>query len=254
MTHTMGLLGAVHEDLLGTRLEWLRAGTDLLLAHTDGLTDAEVTAPSLLPGWSRAHLLAHLARNADALLNLLTWARTGVETPMYTDLAQRERDIEQGACAPPARLRADVRATAAGLDAAIAELPSRSWTAPVRSALGRDIPASDVPWLRVRELWIHLVDLGTGASFGDLPTALVDALLTDVAGALGRRPGVPELLLEATDRTETAWRLPAGAAGPARVTGSAAGLLALLTGRTGDASVRGLDPRPDELTAIPVWL
>ena len=33
-------------------------------------------APSALPGWTRAHVLTHLARNADAMVNLLTWART----------------------------------------------------------------------------------------------------------------------------------------------------------------------------------
>nr|WP_254126579.1 maleylpyruvate isomerase N-terminal domain-containing protein [Amycolatopsis sp. CA-230715] len=29
------------------------------------LGDADVRAPSALPGWSRAHVLAHLARHAD---------------------------------------------------------------------------------------------------------------------------------------------------------------------------------------------
>src|SRR5947209_4673969 len=52
--------------------------TDRLLVSLDKLDDDAVGEPSLLPGWTRGHVLAHLARNADALVNLLTWARTGV--------------------------------------------------------------------------------------------------------------------------------------------------------------------------------
>ena len=51
-------------------------------AHLRGLMmrmgDDAFAAPSALPGWSRAHVLTHVARNADAMINLLTWARTGV--------------------------------------------------------------------------------------------------------------------------------------------------------------------------------
>jgi len=37
--------------------------------------------PSLLPGWTRAHVLAHLARNADAMRNMLAGARSGSLAP-----------------------------------------------------------------------------------------------------------------------------------------------------------------------------
>jgi uncharacterized protein (TIGR03083 family) len=64
-------------------LDRLAAATGLLLATAAALGDAEVRGPSLLPGWSRGHVLTHIARNADGLGNLLRWARTGAETPMY---------------------------------------------------------------------------------------------------------------------------------------------------------------------------
>jgi maleylpyruvate isomerase len=57
------------------------AATDLLLESAAGVSDEQAREPSLLPGWSRGHLLAHVGRNADSLRNLLVWARTGVETP-----------------------------------------------------------------------------------------------------------------------------------------------------------------------------
>ncbi|MFG1700137.1 maleylpyruvate isomerase N-terminal domain-containing protein [Nonomuraea sp. NPDC049309] len=59
----------------------LTAATDRLLATAASLSDADLAAPSLLPGWTRGHVLAHVAQNAGSCLNLLTWARTGVRTP-----------------------------------------------------------------------------------------------------------------------------------------------------------------------------
>ena len=46
--------------------------------------------------WTRAHLLTHFARNADSLGNLLAWAETGVEQPMYGSGMARDDDIEAG--------------------------------------------------------------------------------------------------------------------------------------------------------------
>jgi DNA-binding CsgD family transcriptional regulator len=45
-----------------------------LVAAAGRMTDAEAREPSLLPGWTRGHVLTHVARNADALTNLLSWA------------------------------------------------------------------------------------------------------------------------------------------------------------------------------------
>src|SRR4051794_32037904 len=98
-------------------------GTDLLTSTVDDLPDAALAEPSLLDGWSRAHLVGHLARNADALINLLTWARTGVETPMYPDQQSRERDIERSAGQFPDALRADLLDGIGRLEQAIAALP-----------------------------------------------------------------------------------------------------------------------------------
>lgn len=212
-----------------------REGSALLRTVVDGLTEDGVRAPSLLPGWSRAHLLTHLARNADALGNLLTWARTGTETPMYPDPATRLDDIETGARRPAAEVVADLGEADARLLQAMATLPEPAWAAPVRSALGRTIPASEVPWLRTREVWIHAVDLaGGGVDFDAFPADLVDALLTDAGRTVGGKEGCPPVVLRPTDRART-WALgPAGEPGgqPAgEVRGPAAGLAGWLLGR-----------------------
>ena len=60
-------------------------------------TPTSVGAPSLLPGWTvgpRAHPRGAQRRR---LINLLTWARTGVETPMYASPAGPRRPASRPA-------------------------------------------------------------------------------------------------------------------------------------------------------------
>ncbi|MFD0327451.1 maleylpyruvate isomerase N-terminal domain-containing protein [Streptacidiphilus monticola] len=65
------------------------------------LTDSEVREPSLLPEWTRAHVLTHIARAADSRTRLLTAARTGAQLPQYLSEEERSRQIEAGpACLP----------------------------------------------------------------------------------------------------------------------------------------------------------
>ena len=84
--------------------------TDRLLASAAALTGARVREPSLLPGWTRGHVLTHVARNGDGLGNLLRWARPGTRTPMYASREARRSDIEAGAGLCAADLAADVQA------------------------------------------------------------------------------------------------------------------------------------------------
>src|SRR4051812_29859975 len=110
-------------------LQWWADGERAVARLVDGLTDDDLAAPSGLPDWSRAHVVAHLARNADALVNLLTWARTGVETPMYPSREARNAGIETTAAQPAAELRADYSAACARFADAVDALPESAWTA-----------------------------------------------------------------------------------------------------------------------------
>ena len=76
-------------------VEMVVATTRYLGALSD-LTDEDMRAPSLLPGWTRGHVVTHLARNADAFCNLLHWAESGQEHYMYDSREQRNADIEAG--------------------------------------------------------------------------------------------------------------------------------------------------------------
>jgi maleylpyruvate isomerase len=181
-------------------LPWMRAGTGHVFALVAKLSDAELAEPSALPEWSRAHVVAHLARNAEALIRLVTWARTGVETPMYPSRDARAADIAASAGHPPERLRAELADTAAELDAALTALTSAQWQAQVRSALGRPLPAAQVPWMRIREVWLHAVDLDAGAEVADVPDGVLDLLLDEVTGTLSAADGCPAVELVPTDR------------------------------------------------------
>jgi maleylpyruvate isomerase len=233
---------------LTATLPWMRQGTAYLLACVGRLTDDQLQAPSGLPGWRRAHVAGHVARNAEALARLATWARTGAANPMYTGPEQRAAEIEASAALPAAVLRSEIATTAAALDDALAMLDDASWAATVRSAQGREIPAAEIPWMRIREVWIHAVDLEAGAAFGDLPGGVVDLLLDDVTGVLSGREDCPPAVLRPSDR-DREWRLgPGPATAAASMTAPAADLAGWLTGRVAGSAL------PGEFPALPRWL
>jgi maleylpyruvate isomerase len=224
-------------------LDWMRDGEAHVLGFVAHLDDNALTAPSRLPGWSRAHVVGHLARNADALQNLVTWARTGIETPMYVSVQQRADGIEEAAAQEPDTLRSDVVAASERLLTALEALGDETWDAPIRTARGRPITAAEIPWMRVRENWVHAVDLGTGARFADMPSGAVDRLVDEVAGDLAGRDECPAVTLTATDR-DPGRRWTIGPEGDTTdVSGTAAELLAWLIGR-----------EPGDYPPVPAWL
>lgn len=211
------------------------------------LDDAQVVAPSLLPGWTRGHVLTHLARHADACINLLTWARTGVVTPAYPDPKQRESDIAAGAPRPLAQQLADVRESAARFAAAAQEMAAEAWTA-VLDIPGAPQPAARVVWRRLREVEVHHVDLAAGYAPADWPEAFSRRLLRELVADFTDRPAVPALVLRADGiRQEMVLGHPQGTT---TVTGPAHLLAGWLAGRTDgtglSVSPHGPPPTPPD--------
>jgi maleylpyruvate isomerase len=223
-------------------LRWMSQGTALLAGTVAGLGDAEFERPSGLPVWTRKHLLAHLAANAEALRRLTYWARTGEETPMYASTEQRNADIETGSRLPASRLRAWMTEAAARLAEDLDALPADAWANPVATAQGRIVPASEIPWMRAKEVWIHAADLDAGVGFDDFPAELCAALLTDVTGVRSRRHEGHGVLLRSTDSDES-WQIT-GPDPVSDVRGTRAALSRWVTGR----GTHGLSPStPPEL-------
>ncbi|GAA5136974.1 hypothetical protein GCM10023339_76640 [Alloalcanivorax gelatiniphagus] len=167
--------------MLNERRTWVRSGTELFADAIERLNDADLAAPSLLPGWTRAHVLAHVASNARALTNLVRWAATGIPTPMYSSLEQRQLEIESGAQLARDELVLRALSDAANLESAMDDLDATQWRREVITVQGRTVEASEIPWLRAREVCVHAVDLDVGSTFGDLPSPFVAALTAEVA-------------------------------------------------------------------------
>ena len=137
--------------------------TQRLLDTARIITDADLRAPSLLPGWTRAHVLAHVARNADAMRNVLGGVRTGEDRPGYASAEAREAGIEQDAGRPARELTVDLADSAMALRTVARRLPDEGWQVPVRMLdPGPRFPAAELLTRRLVEVELHHGDLGAG--------------------------------------------------------------------------------------------
>jgi len=212
-------------------LATVRLGEAFYRRALDRVTDAGLDGPSLLPGWQRRHLVAHVGYNARAVARLVTWAATGVETPMYSSPQARAEEIDLGATLNPEALRTLSEHAAIDLDVRWRDLPAERWTSRVVTAQGRDVPVSETVWMRTREVWLHAVDLDSGARIDDVPREVLQRLVGDVAGAWAKR-GEPPVRLEVADaRPGEPVVLAGDDSADVAITGSLAAVAAWVTGR-----------------------
>lgn len=169
---------------------WMREGTQGFLDVVAELRDDDLSTSTLLQGWTRRHLIAHVAANADALGNLVRWAATGEKTPMYASPHERAAGIERGLLLDGVELRDWLVGSAATLEHAMADLGEEQWRTSVLTAQGRTVPATETPWMRSREVCVHLVDLNCGVGFSDLPPDFLDALVEEITAKRGDAPAV----------------------------------------------------------------
>jgi maleylpyruvate isomerase len=206
--------------------------TEELLRTVADLDPAAVSGPSALPGWSIGHVLTHVARNADAYTNLLTWARTGVETPAYASPSARAEGIEAGAGRPLREQLEDLRAAHDRFADAGAAMTAEAG-AVVLPPLGQS--AAVLPWARLREVEVHHVDLGLRYKPADWSDAFALRLLREIVMTAGE--GWPAMELRPYG-IEHALRIGAGDHLPV-VGGPTRSLAAWLAGRAdgGDLTV-----------------
>ncbi|WP_370068651.1 maleylpyruvate isomerase family mycothiol-dependent enzyme [Streptacidiphilus sp. MAP5-3] len=215
-----------------TDIPALAESTARLLATVEAMDEAQLGEPSLLPGWTRGHVLAHLARNADGLLNLLTGARTGETIPMYASPEVRDRDIEAGAKHSLAEHIADLRAGAARFDAGVAAMTDAAWSVTAAHRLG-PLPVAEVPAKRRKEVEYHHVDLGLPDRYSpaDWPATWVATELSHVAAQFAGNPEVASIAL-APVGGEVLTTGRSAATAELTVSGPGHALLAWLTGRS----------------------
>lgn len=211
-------------------VEMVVASTRYLGALSD-LGDDDMRQPSLLPGWTRGHVVTHLARNADAFGNLLHWAETGEERYMYESVEKRDAAIEAGAVRSAHDLRVDASASAGRLMQAINELDVRHEDNLVARMPGTPtFPAREVATHRWVEVEVHHADLDIGYGREDWAPEFADLLLDRV---MDDRADGPAMVLRSTDTGRT-WKYGVPGQGPT-VEGRACDLAWWVMGR-GDGS------------------
>ncbi|MBT2506908.1 maleylpyruvate isomerase family mycothiol-dependent enzyme [Streptomyces sp. ISL-98] len=216
------------------------------------LTDTELRSPSMLPGWTRGHVAAHVARSADACVWLLAVARTGAEPAPRAGTEALARAVEADAARPAAALVADVRASLARLVEDAESMPAEAWDTLVTALAGWRHPAWYTLYRCWRELETHHVDLNAGYSTADWPTAYVAWALDDTLATLSAH-NFPIARIEAVDLARS-WN-----PSPTGPTISAHGhtLLGWLSGRTPNATLTTDGPVPNPpnwpLPPAPGW-
>ena len=228
------------------------AATARLISTARKLTDADLLEPSPLPRWTRGHVLTHVARNADGLRNLLIWAATGVQTPMYASPQARHDDIYAGAGRPADEQVTDVEDSADRFAQSATEVPESNWSNIVELRGGFQIPAWEIFIRRLSEVEIHHVDLDAGYTPAHWPADWVSRALADIVDGLAGRDEFPTLVLHAedTDR-ELAVRPPASSAA-ITVAGPEPALMAWLIGRSSGDGL-AVEPHGTPLPALPKW-
>ena len=155
-------------NLLNEHVAGCASAHQRLLASLENLTDAQCRQDSLLPNWSRGHVMTHLARNADSHVNLLQSAVRGEVGKQYPSIEKRNADIESGSSRNASELVVDLRVSIYGLEAAWAGANEKVWSGQGRNLSGNVIELSSLVFLRWREVEFHHADLGFGFGYDDL--------------------------------------------------------------------------------------
>lgn len=147
----------------------LHAAAAGAVAAAARFTDGDIAAPSTLPGWTRGHVLAHLAGISNAMARQLEYAAKDRTIDLYDGgYNGRTEAIERAAGHPAAQHLADLKAAVTRVLKAFDALPDvkdsaayrTGWYAPISYRNGVVLDGGLALW---RELVIHTTDLGAGS-------------------------------------------------------------------------------------------
>lgn len=191
-------------DVLRPHPDLIARADQALVRTVDALSDHEYAEPSQLPGWTRGHVVAHLALNAEGLAGVLHGAHIGRPQPMYATPEARDADIAELATAEPTELRERFLAATARFGEALEAMSESDWDGRFeRTPGGPDFALGNVVLMRLREVEIHHADLRAGYSHADWPQ---DTAVRFFEHDAGRYDG-PPLTAHATDLDR---RIPLG--------------------------------------------
>lgn len=173
----------------------LDAETDRLLATCRSLSATDLHRSTLCAGWDAAHLLTHLARNADALSNLVLWATDGMKRPAYASTEQRDNDIRTGAGRSHEEILTDVETTAVRFRELADALKGKPGDAEVRTRTGTMVKGHQVVAMRTLEVVFHHVDLQAGYNFDNADPSWLARMLRRGVGQWEASGNAPTLTL-----------------------------------------------------------
>lgn len=206
-------------------LDWARRGTAYFARLLNNLSDADLDAPSALPGLSRRHIIAHIGYQARTLSEIVAWTRTGQNDPFPRAAEVASGDVALGVTLPPSALRYLFNHSEVHLNVEWRDLADADWEACVEDATGRRIALRETPETRARAIWLHAMDLNAGGRFTDMSPAFIDALIRHYAKAYS---GKVDLVLSPSDRQQ---QVVIDKASDITVTGRAADIARWLCGR-----------------------
>jgi maleylpyruvate isomerase len=164
-------------DLIG-----LESSAVALNRTVDALSDDDLAQASLLPGWTRAHVVAHLALNGQAMAAVADALGRGEPAAMYQSDERRDADIEELASGGVDELREALLAATTAFADAVRRVREDHWDGSFsRLPGGPGWPAATLVPTRRREVEIHHVDLGASYTQRDWPPDFVADLLGVVA-------------------------------------------------------------------------
>ncbi|MDA3021679.1 MAG: maleylpyruvate isomerase family mycothiol-dependent enzyme [Actinomycetota bacterium] len=227
----------------------LEQQTELLISTLNAMQAAQVGEPSLLPDWSRGHVLAHIDGNARGLARLVRWALDGNRRDMYISPEVREGDIQLHAARSLDQHQLAITQSAEQFADEFAMLSADQLEIEVQLRDGRLVKAGSLLKLRLQEVAIHHLDLDLAGTFEpeQWPATMVDQLLPEAARDFQRRGELPVGWLQSTDGT----RYEIDPNSKIEVAGSAPQLLAWLLGRS-DGGVLELTGAA-RLPLVPSW-
>jgi maleylpyruvate isomerase len=228
---------------LSDNLALLAGETSLLERTATALDDQTIREASLCEGWTRADVLSHIARNADGLGNLVSWATTGTPVAMYASAQARDADIAAGSARSAQEIITDLTESAARFASAASGLAGPPERSEVEMRGGRTVLGGQLPTLRLLEVVIHHVDLDAGYTFADADPGFVRRAIANAVRRMETRDQVPAVSMHGDNGD--AWTIGAGTQ---EVAGTNAGILLWLA--RGDGA--GISSE-DALPALPAW-
>ena len=184
-----------------------------LLQSLESLTDEQCREPSALPGWTRGHVLSHLARNAESHVHVLQCAARGEVGEQYVGGAKaRKQGIEAHAADSAEELVASVRKSIYALEGQWAATNSEGWQGHGINSAGASIAMSDIVFLRWREVEVHHADLALAFTFANWNSTYVryeldrQVMMWRASKPMGLTP-VPKIALQLSPNERLAWFL-----------------------------------------------